>query len=398
MCRKNLNKLTATQRTAFTNAVVQLKDDGIYDTYVDIHAGAGGHGHGGPAFMSWHREFVLRFERDLQAIDPSVNLPYWDWTDDNLNSAGTQSYIWRNDFMGGPGASGSGAVTDGPFSSWGLVRSSFNEFSSPGTGGSINTAMNNPSYSSFRPGIEGPHGGAHVWVGGFVGNAAIAPRDPVFWLIHCNVDRLWAEWIDRHQGSAGFVPYAPASGGPSGHNLNDTMWPWNGTTSPFGQSPWVVSPENVTAADLLDHQALGYQYDTLDPFCGAIIGPKSIKEIIPKEIKEFQPKERQPKELKEFQPKELKELQPKELVPKERSPKELLPKEFTPKEGGPKELKEGAPKEFSPKEGGPKEIFELPGRDPFIQGALRPDLDEAVLNFEPGNVRGSLIARRGLRG
>ena len=344
--------------------------------------------------MSWHREFVRRFELDLQAIDPSVHLHYWDWTEDNLNNAGTESYIWRADFMGGPGAPGSGAVTDGPFSGWGLVRNSFNRFSSPGTGGSITSAMNNPNYSSFRPGIEGPHGGAHVWVGGFVGNAAIAPRDPVFWLIHSNVDRLWAEWIDRHQGSGGFVPFAPTSGGPTGHNLHDTMWPWNGGTSPQGHSPWVVSPENVTAADVLDHEALGYQYDTLDPFCGAVLRPKrflpkELKEFQPKEFKELQPKEGNPKELKEFLPKERGPKELKEFSPKERGPKEL--KEFQPKELAPKEL---GPKELGPKEIGPKEILEVPGRDPFIPGGLRPDLDRAVLNFEPDDVRGSLLARR----
>ena len=381
MCRKNLARLTVAERRAFTDALLQMKANGDFDTYVDIHAGAGGHGHSGPAFMSWHREFVLRFERDLQAIDPTVHLPYWDWTADNLNSAGTESLIWRDDLMGGPGQPGTGAVTDGPFAAWGLVRSSFNVFQSPGTGGLITTAMNNPSYSAFRPGVEGPHGGAHVWVGGFVASVANAPRDPVFWLIHCNVDRLWAEWIDRHEASPGFAPYAPVSGGAQGHNLGDTMWPWNGTTSPFGQSPWVVTPENVTAADLLDHVALGYQYDTLDPACAITFRPKRL---LPKEII----KERLPKEV-------IKDRAPKELFPKEGGPKEL--KERLPGEGGPKGLfpKEFGPKEFGPKEGGPKEILEIPGRDPFIPVALRPDLDDAVLNFEPGGIRGSVIARRG---
>ena len=366
-CRKNLARLTVAERQAFTNAVNQLRANGDYDTYVTQHQGAMGHGHGGPAFFPWHREYVLRFERDLQAIDPSVSVPYWDWTDANLNAAGTESLIWRDDFMGGPGQSGSGAVTTGPFAGWGLIRSAFNIFQFPGTGGTIANFMMSPNYTTFRQ-IEGPHGAAHVWVGGFVGNASIAPRDPVFWLIHANVDRLWAEWINQHGSSTGFQPFLPLSGGPLGHNLNDAMWPWNGTTNPFGVLPWTVAPESIRPADLLDHRAHGYRYDTIDPECRRIPKPrlKDLKDRLPKELqaKEVQVKERLPKELR-----------PKELQPKELQAKELLPKELQPKELQPKELQ--------PKEVGPKEIREIPGIDPFIRPELRPDLTGAALGFEP---------------
>ena len=33
-CRKNLTRLTAAERLAFTNAINQLRADGGYDTYV----------------------------------------------------------------------------------------------------------------------------------------------------------------------------------------------------------------------------------------------------------------------------------------------------------------------------------------------------------------------------
>jgi tyrosinase len=364
-CRKSVARLTAAERRAFTDAVNRLRDDGGYDTFVDQHRGAMSHGHGGPAFFPWHREYVRRFEEELQKIDPSVNVPFWDWTTENLNGAGTESLIWRADFMGGPGRAADGAVTDGPFAHWGLVRSTFDIFSFPGTGGTIAGFMASSDYSTFRR-IEGPHGAAHLWVGGFVGNAVIAPRDPVFWLIHSNVDRLWALWIRDQSGVPGFQPFLPLTGGPAGHNLNDSMWPWNGGTNPFGVPPWTVVPESIRPADLVDHRALDYQYETVDPECRPFIKPrfKDLKDRLPKESKELVPKE--------LQPKEFKERTPKELQPKEFGPKELLPKEFAPKEFG--------PKEFGPKEG--KDIREVPPFDPFIRPELRPDLTGAALNFE----------------
>ncbi|QCU77580.1 tyrosinase family protein [Citricoccus sp. SGAir0253] len=347
-CRKNLSRLTIAERVAFTNAVNQLRSNGGYDDYVEQHRGAMGHGHGGPAFFPWHREFLRRFEDDLQAIDPSVSIPYWDWTQANVNPAGTESLVWRDDFMGGPGAAGTGAVTTGPFASWGLVRNRFDVFGFPGTGGTIGTSMSSPDYTTFRS-VEGPHGAAHVWVGGFMGNPLIAPRDPVFWLLHANVDRLWSEWITRHAATAGFQPFLPLSGGPLGHNLTDSMWPWNGSTTPFGVLPWTVVPESIRPADLVDHRALDYFYDTVDPECRPVVKVR-FKEL----------KDRLPKELKERLPKELKERLPKES-------KERLPKELAPKEVGPKES---------------KEIREIPG-DPFIRPELRPDLSGAALQFEP---------------
>ena len=53
--------------------------------------------------------------------------------------------------------------------------------------------------------MEGdPHGLAHTSFDGWLASAATAPRDPVFFLLHCNVDRLWARWQwlnDRFDGT-----------------------------------------------------------------------------------------------------------------------------------------------------------------------------------------------------
>ncbi|WP_405800157.1 tyrosinase family protein [Streptomyces halstedii] len=90
----------------------------------------------------------------------------------------------------------------------------------------------------------GVHNMVHQWVGGAM-EPPSSPNEPAFFLHHCNLDRLWAEWRQRHPGA----PYVPVSGAPPGSNLSDVLPPWN----------------ERTIADLLDHRALGYQYDTEFP-------------------------------------------------------------------------------------------------------------------------------------
>lgn len=93
--RKNQATLTAQEKRAFVNAVLELKRSGGYDSFVSTHNtfivsdtdNGERVGHRSPSFLPWHRRFLLQFEEALQAIDPTVNLPYWDWTADRTTGA-----------------------------------------------------------------------------------------------------------------------------------------------------------------------------------------------------------------------------------------------------------------------------------------------------------------------
>jgi tyrosinase len=113
--RKNQATLSAQEKNRFVQAVLALKANGTYDQYVRWHKDMNLtlSGHFGPAFFPWHREFLRRFELDLQKVakDPTLGLPYWDWSVDNSPT----SSIWRSDFLGGNGHVPDGKVMDGPF-------------------------------------------------------------------------------------------------------------------------------------------------------------------------------------------------------------------------------------------------------------------------------------------
>ena len=60
-------------------------------------------------------------------------------------------------------------------------------------------------------------------------NTMASPNDAVFWLLHSNVDRLWARWQTSVAGTSrlnGADAYANNFQG-YGHSRFDLMWPWD---------------------------------------------------------------------------------------------------------------------------------------------------------------------------
>jgi tyrosinase len=98
----------------------------------------------------------------------------------------------------------------------------------------------------------------------FVGPMAlgVAPNDPVFWLLHTNIDRMWVEWQQRHGKG-----YAPEEGGPQGHNIDDPMTPFD------------TIGLRITPRTMLDHRALGYMYDIEEPLAGSPV--RGVHQIHP---------------------------------------------------------------------------------------------------------------------
>ncbi|KPC76707.1 hypothetical protein ADL26_05250 [Thermoactinomyces vulgaris] len=309
--RKNVADMSKQEKRRFVRALLILKQKpgrisprwGRYDDYVYIHlksmenmtAVYPGWAHSGPAFLPWHRYLLYQLEKDLQEIDPSVSIPYWDWTaqrrlDDPRGP-------WTDDFMGGTGDPRLNyRVTTGPFAypRWKLILFEYGEPRLPylrrqlgvGLGGrsiSLPTAeevkrclretpyyvppwraklnLLRPDSPAVRPSfcnrLEGWYGKGnihnivHRWIGGAARGSMAwmsAPNDPIFWLHHAMIDRLWAIWQANHPKEK----YQPAGingeRGPRGHNLHDAM------------EPWKSMGRKVTPAMVLDMEKLGYRY------------------------------------------------------------------------------------------------------------------------------------------
>jgi tyrosinase len=284
--RKNANTLIPGERDRFVSAFAQLNNQGAgrFADFRDMHTAVSSpQAHGAPAFLPWHRAYLLDLERELQAIDPSVSLPYWRF-DQPAPNIFTPEFLGVSDTIGTVQFSATNPLqfwrTDGV---QGINRRPFFSTAAapPGLRTEAQTLALGNRYRAFRTMEGNPHGSAHTSFGGSISSVPTAARDPLFFLLHCNVDRLWARW-QRQFGR--FDPAQTASydsnpGTPIGHNLPDTMWPWNGITggtrpptAPGGAlatSPCVSAPgSQPQVRDCLDYQGtvnavsrMGFDYD-----------------------------------------------------------------------------------------------------------------------------------------
>jgi tyrosinase len=106
--RKDHRELTSSERSRFLGALSTLhRTLQGYERFVRIHELTSmGHrrrpegyfwpdvAHRGPAFIAWHRAYLLLFERELQKIDASVALPYWRM--DTLPSPFEENFMGAN--------------------------------------------------------------------------------------------------------------------------------------------------------------------------------------------------------------------------------------------------------------------------------------------------------------
>lgn len=158
--------------------------------------------HGTDQFLTWHRMYVWYFERVLQqaANDPALRLPYWDYTSNPTLPAAFRDATYVNQ---------AGQTVPNPLRV-AARNPTLNNGSAGLAAGTVSTsnAMAATGYTAFRSRLEsGPHGAVHcsVAVGGcpngLMGGQASAALDPIFYLHHSNIDRLYECWLKVNESA-----------------------------------------------------------------------------------------------------------------------------------------------------------------------------------------------------
>jgi tyrosinase len=190
--------------TDFRHAIEQMIATGEYERLVRIHnemrRDADGFGfsrrrmHGTMSrplgvrrFLPWHRAYLIVFERALRAIDSTLSVPYWDWNDDGGRLVGVRTFLGLSSGrdLGAPAGAPPGPGQQPWFTSETEVASIV------GFGG---------DYFTMSDFLEtNPHNLGHAWVAGDM-NSMSSPRDPVFWMHHAQIDRIWSVWQSTNPG------------------------------------------------------------------------------------------------------------------------------------------------------------------------------------------------------
>ena len=215
--------------------------------------------HGSLFFLPWHRAYLAWFESTIRALTEQDDwaLPYWDYAvpgdePDRLLPAEftVETRTVDGEVVPNPlfDAARDLAALDPvnvdivpALSEARFVRA----FPMPGFGG-----VDRDGFPGWLEHL--PHNFVHGDISGLMGRTTTAGRDPVFWLHHANIDRLWEVWRGL-PGSIGL--------------LDDEDTPallvsrWRSAIFWFGPER---QPEQFTMDQVEDLDALGYGYASVD--------------------------------------------------------------------------------------------------------------------------------------
>ncbi len=159
-------------------------------------------------FLPWHRMYLAYFEQIVLSVVVELGgpadwaLPFWNYSDTtnphalDIPPAFTDPQdgsnpLWipgRVNNALTPYDVGLGSLNIVPFV--GSIPQGF---------GGRETAFNHGG-GPFGGLEQTPHNLVHVRIGGAMGNPQTAALDPIFWLHHANIDRLWQVWINMGGG------------------------------------------------------------------------------------------------------------------------------------------------------------------------------------------------------
>jgi tyrosinase len=212
-------------------------------------------------FFPWHRAYVAMFEAVVADCVTRLGgpadwaLPYWNYSEDLTSNPQARSLPPA--FVGKTRPDGSqnylsstrGASLNLQDDWVSLDALKIKAFAGPPGGGAA--GFGGPKSGPFHfGGVSGalentPHNIVHGAIGGFMGNPDTSALDPIFWLHHCNIDRLWEVW--RNQGAPGA-------------NWRDSAW----LAQTFAFHDAAGKPITIACSALLDTTKImnGYSYDS----------------------------------------------------------------------------------------------------------------------------------------
>ncbi|BFZ24027.1 hypothetical protein BsWGS_27065 [Bradybaena similaris] len=225
--RKSVDRLSREEINQLRQALTEFQNDKSVDGYQAIAEFHGDPGkcptptakdrhacciHGQPTFPHWHRLLVTQVEDSLRRRGSPIGVPYWDWTQPNTHVPAfidEETYIDPETnqekhnpfhdvqiaFLGGDvhtTRNVSNTLTQNP--AWGDHTELYDAFL---------LALEQDDFCEFAVQFEVAHNLIHGLVGGSskygLSTLSYSAFDPIFYIHHSNIDRIWAIWTALQQ-------------------------------------------------------------------------------------------------------------------------------------------------------------------------------------------------------
>ncbi len=218
--------------------------------------------HGNWYFLPWHRAFTAMYEKLVRQLTGMNDfaMPYWDWTANPLMPAvfltpttpdGQTNWLYVSDQghmrRWPPNQPMPPSVVGQTVLNSILRATPYETFGTSRPRGQNNTDPRWITNGSGSQGIlEGnPHNTVHNNIGGWMPSPA-SPRDPIFFMHHSNIDRIWALWNSLGHANSPEANWKNMPFKDNFYNVNGSFW-----------SPYV--------RDLFVPETLGYTYGLRAP-------------------------------------------------------------------------------------------------------------------------------------
>ena len=227
-------------------------------------------------FLPWHRGYLLALEAQIRAAVVGLKgpetwaLPYWNYfgggTENQIPPAFTATTLPDGNpnplyvkARYGPKGDGNISIPIPQVNQNALTNDLYtgtdHNTPPPGFGGPKTGFSHGGTTSGNQE--NNPHNLVHVYVGGngpggtygLMSDPGIAALDPIFYLHHCNIDRMWAVW---NNGGNKNVTDPNWLKGPAAHGKRGFVMPMPDNNS------WVYTPEQMDSLSKVD-----YTYDNL---------------------------------------------------------------------------------------------------------------------------------------
>ena len=277
--RQNVNRMSKPDLDRFVAALKRMMENERGDGTSEFARIAGYHGypddfcaHRIETFPGWHRGYLVEFEQALQLADQDlggngwIGMPYWDWSEDQDGDGPVLPPMIREHFSEMP----AGLVPRGTDLHDAGYRSIHPDWRIRDSMQSarvrqlmlaslmqVDHRQHASTSGTVGTSIEDSHNQIHVAIGYPMTSTRFAAFHPIFWLHHCNVDRVYEGFLEAEGHDESRREYQTNQAALTARR----PWQPNLYTDPL--TPFKHSGADLVPADTFDIGRLGYNYDTV---------------------------------------------------------------------------------------------------------------------------------------